>query len=428
LVDGKPSGAPIAVVSPGGGTSAYWWATLELGPVSTPTELVLALRVDGREKTQMLEIGRLEAEPGTTPAGSPQSNGRLRAAIATTGAGPLVAICMATYEPPIDLFAEQVGSIKGQTHPDWVCLISDDGTSPQRLSAMREVVGSDPRFVWLENEGRLGFYGNYERALAAVPHEAEFVALADQDDRWYPEKLEALLRGIGDHDLVYGDMRVVSDDGSVLSETFWNRRRNNYTDLASMLVGNTVTGAASLFRARLLERALPFPPRRGDAYHDHWIALTGLTGQGLAYVDRPLQDYIQHDQAAQGHEEANAGARYLQPWLVTVLSWQAIRALLGGRAGEGWADRYFGMYTQTLMWARLLLMRSSGSLTAGQRRVLERVIDARRSPAALAWLAGRSLRPLWGANEAFGRELIVLSSIIWQWALEVRSRSLRRVR
>ena len=35
------------------------------------------------------------------------------------------------------------------------------------------------------------------------------MALADQDDRWYPEKLEALIGGLGDRDLVYGDMRVV---------------------------------------------------------------------------------------------------------------------------------------------------------------------------------------------------------------------------
>ena len=30
-----------------------------------------------------------------------------------------------------------------------------------------------------------------------VPSEAEFVALSDQDDRWYAEKLEVLLDAIG---------------------------------------------------------------------------------------------------------------------------------------------------------------------------------------------------------------------------------------
>ncbi len=42
-----------------------------------------------------------------------------------------------------------------------------------------------------------------------VPAEASFVALADQDDRWHPEKLAVLIGEIGDRDLAYSDMRIV---------------------------------------------------------------------------------------------------------------------------------------------------------------------------------------------------------------------------
>jgi hypothetical protein len=79
------------------------------------------------------------------------------------------------------------------------------------------------------------------------------------------------------------------------------------------------------------------------------------------------------------------------------------------------------MYVRTLIWARVLLMRSADSLTPRQARILERVANADHSPLALVWLLGRSLRPLWGRNEAFGRELLVLSSALWGRALEVRS-------
>jgi glycosyltransferase involved in cell wall biosynthesis len=335
---------------------------------------------------------------------------------------PLVAICMTTYEPPLDLFEEQVESIKAQTHAGWICLISDDGSSKDCLAGMRRVLEDDPRFTLFEHERRLGFYANYERVLSIVPPEAELIALADQDDRWFPDKLATLIAGLGDRDLVYSDMRIVGSDDSLISDTYWSRRRNNYTDLMSLLVGNTVTGAASLFRAGLLERALPFPPRRSDGYHDHWIALVAMTGKGLAYVDRPLQDYIQHTEATQGHERANRGATYMQLRLLAVLVWQGIRTLLGRFGARGWASRYFGMYVRTVIWARVLLMRSSDSLIPRQVRILERVAHADRSPLALLWLFGRSLRPLWGRDEAFGRELIVLSSALWGRALEIRSR------
>ena len=46
----------------------------------------------------------------------------------------------------------------------------------------------------------------------------------------------------------------------VIADTWWDRRRNNHSDLLSLLVANSVTGAASLLRRELLADALPFPP------------------------------------------------------------------------------------------------------------------------------------------------------------------------
>ena len=74
---------------------------------------------------------------------------------------------------------------------------------------------------------RLGFYRNFERALALAPLDARFVALADQDDVWRPEKVESLIAAIGDATLAYSDARVVSEDRELISDTWWDRRRNN---------------------------------------------------------------------------------------------------------------------------------------------------------------------------------------------------------
>ncbi|MFL5906589.1 MAG: glycosyltransferase family 2 protein, partial [Solirubrobacterales bacterium] len=352
LADGVPAGGPVTVVNPGGGGPAYWWTTLEIPRTETRDRLRIALRAragDQGEVEEVAELATLELDPA--PKLEIQIDGDVmpRALeVAEAEGAPMVAICMATYDPPSDLFAHQIESIRAQTHRGWICLISDDGSTPERLAMMREKIGDDPRYILIENEDRLGFYGNYERALGTVRPETQLVALADQDDRWYPEKLEALIAGLGDRDLVYGDMRIVADDGSRISDTYWSERRNNYTDFASMLVGNTVTGSASLFRADLLDRALPFPAPRTEGYHDHWIALVAMTRGGLAYVGRPLQDYVQHEAATQGHAEANRGARYLQPRLIAVLSWQWIRGLLG-RGASGWASRCFGMYARTVI-------------------------------------------------------------------------------
>ena len=109
-----------------------------------------------------------------------------------------------------------------------------------------------------------------------APAEAELLALCDQDDRWYPEKLATLRARLGDAQLVYSDQRLVDARGQVLRDTLWRGRRNNHTDLASLLIANTITGAATLFRREVADLALPFPDTPGLQFHDHWLALVAL--------------------------------------------------------------------------------------------------------------------------------------------------------
>ena len=216
--------------------------------------------------------------------------------------GPRVAICMATFNPPVALFRAQVASLQAQTHANWVCIVSDDCSDQEQLDRIRYVVRDDPRFIFFQNRSRRNFYWNFQEGLRRLPADAEFVALCDQDDVWQPEKLRALLGGFGPAtQLVYSDARVVDADGRVQSDTFWDARRNNYTDLPTLMVANTITGAASMFRASLLPDILPFPDPVGPSFHDHWIGLVALVKGDIGYVNRPLYDYIQHADGVIGH-------------------------------------------------------------------------------------------------------------------------------
>ena len=153
---------------------------------------------------------------------------------------------------------------------------------------------------------RLGYYHNFERALSMTPAGAAYVALADQDDRWRPRSSRVCLAPSVTPTSCTATLASSSATAELLSNTYWSRRRNNHTNLASLLVANTVTGAASLFRRELLELVLPFPPRHGSPYHDHWLALVALASGRIGYVDRPLYDYVQHQDAAIGDARANA--------------------------------------------------------------------------------------------------------------------------
>ncbi|MFL5826633.1 MAG: hypothetical protein ACJ76V_08940, partial [Thermoleophilaceae bacterium] len=103
-----------------------FWGMARLVPRegNAPYELKLHAELEGG--------GRVTADLGTIGVGE------LEAPVVVDepepGTGPLVAICMATYEPPLDLFRRQMESIRAQTHRNWVCVISDDCSSAEAFA------------------------------------------------------------------------------------------------------------------------------------------------------------------------------------------------------------------------------------------------------------------------------------------------------
>jgi glycosyltransferase involved in cell wall biosynthesis len=236
-----------------------------------------------------------------------------------------------------------------------------------------------------------------------APPSTDFVTLCDQDDRWHPTKLERLLERMTDGvELAYSDARVVDEHGAVVHPSYWMRRRNNYTNLGSLLIANTVTGAASLFRRGILDDVLPFPPRLADPFHDHWLSLVALARGEISYVEEPLYDYVQHAEAVIGHSRANRRPRPVRERLRDRLK----------KPGDGSRIVYFYSWSQLQLFAEVLRLRCSDRMAPAKRRAVTRFLSVDTSTRGLAWLLGRRLRRLWGRNETldieryFGKALL----------------------
>ena len=212
---------------------------------------------------------------------------------------------MTTCDPPLELFRRQVDSIRAQTHTDWVCVVSDDCSAPERFAAIQEVLGDDPRFVLSRIARRLGFYRNFERALALAPADAAYVAS--------PTRTIAGTRT--------SSRRCWPSSATRASSTAtraWSR--------ATAACSPTATGAGARTTTRACcrcwwptrspaprrcsaptccEDALSFPPAQFAHFHDHWLALVALSLGDIAFVERPLYDYVQHGDATLGHAAAN---------------------------------------------------------------------------------------------------------------------------
>lgn len=212
-------------------------------------------------------------------------------------------ICLAAYRPRRDLLLRQIDSIRAQTERDWLCLIGIDGSDPQARRDINDAIAGDDRFVVREYSNNVGFYRNFERLLYEVPPGTQWVALSDQDDDWFPEKLSTLVPKLEHVSLALGQVMVAPHDR--LAGRYITKRRT--VSLTAQFIDNQVTGSACVFRRQLLDLALPFPEATELAFHDHWLGVCALADDGVVVAHSPVQDYVQHLGNVIGEERA-AGA------------------------------------------------------------------------------------------------------------------------
>jgi hypothetical protein len=211
-----------------------------------------------------------------------------------------IGVALASYKPDLKLFAIQLRSILAQTHTNWVCVItSDTPLAPVLADSDLVMILADPRFVVRENSARLGHKKNFEAAVKLlIEKNPDAVAFSDQDDLWYPWKLERLLedyRKLPPFSLVQSDMDLIYDGSDVpTGQSGWEveRRGVDQSAVPDLLVRNVVAGCALLMDAELA-RLYPIIPDEFD-YHDHWYAALAATLGKIVSIPDRLYAYRQH--------------------------------------------------------------------------------------------------------------------------------------
>jgi glycosyltransferase involved in cell wall biosynthesis len=346
---------------------------------------------------------------------TPEPSRREVAQFAERCGRPAIAICMTTFNPPLELFRRQIHSVQAQTCTNWICIISDDGSSPAVFKEIVDCVADDPRFFVRQNGSRVGFYHNFENCLALVPESIDYVALADHDDFWHDDKLASLLAAFdADTTLVYSDMNIVDPSGHRLAGSYWTTRSNNSDNLGSMFLANTITGAASMFRRSLLDYLLPFPDKIGTPFHDHWIGCTALTLGKIKYIDRPLYDYVQHGGNVIGHfiPPRELGFKTIRRVARGVLPCGLWKRLQDAR--PHWQSSYMNEVLRIQQLATIVQLRCGRETTPSKRRILHRLAHLDSSLISIAWLLFRSLASLRRKTVTMGAENCLLRGIAWK--------------
>ena len=108
-----------------------------------------------------------------------------------------VSVVMATYNGE-KYIREQLDSIISQTYPIHELIIQDDCSTDHTVEICRSYAARYPFIHIYQNEHNLGFNKNFETATMRAT--GDFVALSDQDDIWFKDKIAKQVAAIGDHD------------------------------------------------------------------------------------------------------------------------------------------------------------------------------------------------------------------------------------
>lgn len=209
-----------------------------------------------------------------------------------------VAVLMATYNGEKYL-RDQIDSIVFQTFKDWELYIHDDGSEDSTVSIIEEYCEKyDNIFCLEDDEKHRGPEGSFAFLLRNV--DAPFYMFADQDDYWYPDKIEKSYEKIcelekDDIPALIATNHDVSDKDLNLLYTFSNIKSNLFSNKDLMRANSYFPGCTMFFNKKLRD----LYDREDNPFlilHDHKIALLTLKHDGkFFYINEPLIKYRQHD-------------------------------------------------------------------------------------------------------------------------------------
>ncbi len=219
--------------------------------------------------------------------------------------GKEVAVLLATYNGERYLEV-QLDSLVNQTFRDFVCYIHDDGSRDRTVEIIKKYQERYPQsFKLLEYEMGHGAVGNFMSLAEYVRNNTEepYIMFTDQDDYWYPAKIEkeldALKKGKDPSKpyLVYCDQEIVDGELNIISGSAmaYSKRIAGVDDSFRELVfENCAAGCTIAINRACLNLAMDHVNEEHVVMHDWWFMLIARCLGEIGYIDEPLMKYRQH--------------------------------------------------------------------------------------------------------------------------------------
>lgn len=214
-----------------------------------------------------------------------------------------IAVMMSTYNPDERLM-HQVESILNQYGVKAELFIRDDGSNDAGKKQLRLVEKRYQQIHVIYGEN-LGYRDSFLQLIQMIAG-YKYYAFADQDDFWYPNKLEKMLQMMETDQDKDSEPKLVLSNGNVVRDdkTIGDMYPKNSTfDTISDVSFRAMYGMSFLINDELIELVRLIVNKKNELVtfgHDDLIAFIASLYGKIDFCGEKLMDYVQHSNNASG--------------------------------------------------------------------------------------------------------------------------------
>ena len=221
-----------------------------------------------------------------------------------------------------DLLSEAIDSVLKQTYRNFRLIVSDNASTDETEEVVASV--SDARLEYVRAEKNIGMIGNFNRVIELA--ETEFLMLLPDDDRLYPDYLDAVVDVLQRNpraglvhtafDEIDIESRVQKHAASYVKTSKPVMVEPGDAFLERSMTSTAILLSSTTYRTRAIRDAGGMTTEE-EPFADVPLFMRIAQNWDLAYVDRPLVGFRVHDQtetvrlAPRGPSEAAARDRLL---------------------------------------------------------------------------------------------------------------------
>ncbi len=206
----------------------------------------------------------------------------------------MVQILMSTYNGE-KYIREQIDSILNQTYDNIKLLIRDDGSTDKTLQILEEYSNKYDNISYYSGSN-IGVKDSFYDLFKRVDDKALYIATSDQDDVWFPDKVEVAVKHLQDikQPALYCCRPQLVDQNMVCLQDSVNENPPMIT-FGNALIENICIGCTMMINRKLYDFIDGRWPKE-SLIHDWWIYQVGVCFGTVYYDTEPHIYYRQHSQ------------------------------------------------------------------------------------------------------------------------------------